>query len=87
MTITPTNLDIVVKIKEALKDRFDLDISAVTENSRLKDLGVDSLHVVEIMLDLEAALGIKLEDISFPPNPTLTEVAAAVARNLPSHAQ
>lgn len=80
------NTDLVMKIKHILNDRFEIDMASLNENSRLRDLGVDSLHVVEIMLDLEADLGVKLNDLSVPPNPSLGEVAAAIAKNLPAHA-
>jgi acyl carrier protein len=76
------NIDIVRKIKHILNDRFGLDATVLDESSRLRDIGIDSLHVVEIMLDLEADLGVKLNDLSVPPNPSLGEVAAAISRNL-----
>lgn len=80
------NADVVAKIKEALNNRFGIDIAQLEENSRLRDLGLDSLHVVELMLDMEADLGVKLEDLSVPPNPSLGEVAAAIERNLAARA-
>lgn len=80
------NADVVAKIKHVLNDRFGIDIAQLEENSRLRDLGLDSLHVVEIMLDMEADLGVKLEDLSVPPNPSLGEVAAAIERNLAARA-
>jgi len=77
-----TNASLVAKIKNSLHERFGLDINQLDENSKLGDLGVDSLHVVEIMMDLEADLGVKFEDLTVPPNPSLGEVAIAIARNL-----
>ena len=82
MTAPFSNADIVTKIKDALKERFDIDVSKVDQNSRMRELGVDSLHVLEIMLDMEAELGIKLQDLAVPPNPSLEEIAAAIERNL-----
>lgn len=82
MTSSPSNTDLVEKIKGALKERFAIDVTQVDERSRLRDLGVDSLHVLEIMLDMESELGIKLEDLLVPPNPSLGEVAAAIERNM-----
>lgn len=73
---------ILTKIQASLHDRFGLDVDQLDESARLRDLGVDSLHVVEIMLDLEAELGTNLVDLSFPPNPSLGEVAAVISRNL-----
>lgn len=76
------NADVITKIKEVLNERFGIEIGQIDENSRLRELGIDSLHVVEIMLDLEEDLGVKLVDLSVPPNPSLGEVAAAIERNL-----
>ena len=86
MTSSPSNTDLVEKIKGALKERFAIDVTQVDERSRLRDLGVDSLHVLEIMLDMESELGIKLEDLLVPPNPSLGEVAAAIERNMAASA-
>lgn len=80
------NAAILSRIQTSLHDRFGLDVTQLGENSRLRDLGVDSLHVVEIMLDLEAELGTNLVDLSFPPNPSLGEVVAVIAKNLAGHA-
>lgn len=76
------NADILNRIQTSLHDRFGLDVAQLHEGARLRDLGVDSLHVVEIMLDLETELGTSLVDLSFPPNPTLGEVVAVIAKNL-----
>jgi len=80
------NAVILTKIQASLHDRFGLEVVQLGENARLGDLGVDSLHVLEIMLDLEAELGTKLVDLSFPPNPSLGEVAAVISRNLAGNA-
>ena len=80
------NAEILSKIQNSLHDRFGLEISQLDAGARLRDIGVDSLHVVEIMLDLEAELGIKLVDLSFPPNPSLGEVVAVVSANLAQQA-
>lgn len=76
------NADVIAKIKGVLNERFGIEAGQIDESSRLRELGIDSLHVVEIMLDLEADLGVKLVDLSVPPNPSLGEVAAAIERNL-----
>ena len=44
------------------------------------------MHVLEIMLDMETELGVSLSDLSLPPNPTLGEVAAVIAKNVPGDA-
>jgi acyl carrier protein len=84
MTDGTTRTNIVFKIKEVLINRFGFASDQLDENSKLRDLGVDSMHIVEIMMDMEADLGMKLEDLSVPPNPSLGEVVDAIARNLPT---
>lgn len=82
MTQSISQDEILIKIQASLQERFGLDQEQLTPEARLRDLGVDSLHVLEIMLDLEAGLDTKLQDLSVPPNPSLSEVAAAIQRNL-----
>ena len=76
------NNDILSRIRASLTERFGLEPSQLAESARLSDLGVDSIHVLEIMLDLETELGVSLSDLTLPPNPTLGEVAAMISRNL-----
>ena len=78
--------DILRKIQTSLHERFGLDFAQLDESARLRDIGVDSLHVVEIMLDLEAELGTSLVDLSFPPNPSLAEVVAVISKGVAGHA-
>jgi hypothetical protein len=37
---------------------------------------------MDVVLDLEDRLGVQLQDLSLPPNPTLLDVVALVRRNL-----
>jgi acyl carrier protein len=82
MTSTISRDQLLTKIKTVLVDRFGLDLARLDEQSKLRDLGVDSMHVVEIMLDLEDDLGIKLEGLSMPPNPSLANVVDTLADSL-----
>jgi acyl carrier protein len=75
-------IDLVIsRITALLRDRFELDVSALTTDSKLRDLGIDSLHFVDVLMDLEDELGVKLTDLSFPPNPSLGEIAEVIATN------
>jgi acyl carrier protein len=74
--------DILTKIRASLIQRFGLEPSQLSEDVHLRDLGADSMHILEIMLDLETELGVSLSDLSLPPNPTLGEVAAIISGNL-----
>lgn len=55
--------DIKNKIIEIIAERLSKDKDGINENSNvIADLGADSLDIAEIMMDLEDAFGIKLED-------------------------
>ena len=82
MTTNHTTEELSLMIKDALVNTFGIDAALISSGARMRDLGVDSLHVVEILLDLEAALGVKLTDLSFPPNPSLDDVAQTIQKNL-----
>lgn len=48
------------KIKEVLGDHLDTDTSAITADTTLEELGIDSLETVEIMMELEDEFGIEI---------------------------
>jgi len=41
--------------------QLDLDPSEITRESTFESLGIDSLDIVEMIMDLESELGIELE--------------------------
>ena len=41
--------------------QLELDIDEITPNSTFESLGIDSLDIVEMIMDLENELGIELE--------------------------
>ena len=43
-----------------MADHLDTDVSEITEETSFKDLGIDSLETVEIMMELEDELGIEI---------------------------
>ncbi len=55
--------DIRNKVIDIIADRLSRDKAAITEASNIvADLGADSLDIAEIMMDLEDAFGVKLEE-------------------------
>ena len=41
--------------------QLDLDASEITPDSSFESLGIDSLDIVEMIMDLETELGVELE--------------------------
>ena len=51
------------KVIDIIADRLSKDKATITEQSNvIADLGADSLDIAEIMMDLEDAFGVKLEE-------------------------
>jgi acyl carrier protein len=49
------------KLANFAAKQLDLDINEITPDSTFESLGIDSLDVVEMVMDLESELGIELE--------------------------
>ena len=41
--------------------QLELDVDAITPDSTFESLGIDSLDIVEMVMDLESELGVELE--------------------------
>ena len=49
------------KLKSYAARQWELDASEITPDSTFERLGIDSLDVVEMIMDLESELGVELE--------------------------
>ena len=49
------------KLAKFAAKQLDLDIDEITPDSTFESQGIDSLDVVEMVMDLESELGIELE--------------------------
>ena len=48
-------------IAELVAERVEEDVSEITMESNFRDLGIDSLDTVELLMNLEDKLGIEIE--------------------------
>jgi acyl carrier protein len=76
------SLHIESAVKQFLAERFDIPPDRLTEHASMRDLGMDSMMMLEVMLEVEDRFGIKLKDLSMPSNPTLRDVVDLAQRNL-----
>ncbi len=49
------------KLANYAAKQLDLDAAQITPDSTFESLGIDSLDVVEMIMDLESELGVELE--------------------------
>ncbi len=49
------------KLAKYAAKQLDLDVTEITPDSTFESLGIDSLDVVEMIMDLESELGVELE--------------------------
>lgn len=69
-------------VVDFLVERFELPRERLSGETPLRELGLDSIMMLDVMLDVEDRLGIKLRDLAMPANPKIDDIAALIGRNL-----
>jgi len=49
------------KIRDIIAEKMDIDASEITETSSFEDMQIDSLDMVEIVMDIEEEFDISIE--------------------------
>ena len=65
------------KLAKYAAKQLDLDIGEITPDATFESLGIDSLDVVEMIMDLESELGVEL-DLEDQKIATFGELAAFI---------
>lgn len=71
-------------VVDFLVERFELPRERLLGETPLRELGLDSIMMLDVMLDVEDRLGVKLRDLAMPANPKIDDIAALIERNLAS---
>lgn len=68
------------KIAALIAEKIDVDVAEIKEDTNLEDLGIDSLDVTEIAMDIESEFDIEFEaDASMK---TVADIVAAVEKKV-----
>jgi acyl carrier protein len=73
--------EIFESLKELVAERFDLRRETLTLSTTQKDLGIDSILMVDLMMDVEERLGVTFKNLDLVQNPTLGDIVSLVEAN------
>jgi acyl carrier protein len=74
-------------IRAHLADELEVDAGAITDGTRFReDLRADSLHLVELVVELEDSYGVRIPDDEAVKIKTVGEAADFVAAHAPETA-
>jgi acyl carrier protein len=77
-----SNEETLKTVKEFLKVRLEIDTDDLTMDSKLEDLGIDSLMQMELIFDFEDKFSFHMPDLEDRPT-TIGELVRVVQANLP----
>lgn len=74
-----TKDDIFARIKEILRDTFDIDAASITPQARLyDDLEIDSIDAIDLIVQLKPLVGKRLQPEAFKTVRTVQDVVDAL---------
>ena len=69
------------KLKSMIVEKFDLKPESVSASTTQSELGIDSIIMVDLMMDVEERFGIEFKELQFPKNPSLNDIVDLIAPN------
>jgi acyl carrier protein len=82
-----TRDEVFERVRDHLAAELAVDAASIQEDSRFKeDLNADSLHLVELVVELEDTYGIRIPDDQAEKLDTVGKVAEFVAAHVPQGA-
>lgn len=73
---------LLATLQVLLSERFDIPADKATLDASLSNLGLDSMIVLDVIMEIEDRLGMRLNDLAMPRNPILGDVVKLIQRNL-----
>lgn len=69
-------------VKELVVEKAGVAPSQLTVETSQSDIGIDSIHMVDIMMDIEERLGITLKNFDLVRNPTLGDIVDLIQAHI-----
>lgn len=73
---------IVQRLSTMLQERFNVDLDSIRGDTRRAELGIDSILMLDLMLDIETEMNITFRDLDLPSNPSIDDVVNLIEANL-----
>lgn len=73
---------ILERLKELLRDKYDIDPDTLTGESRQEEIGLDSMTMIDLMMDIETSLDFQFPNLNLPKNPSLDEIVDLTAEHV-----
>lgn len=67
-----------------LSERLENPPEDLALDTRLRDVGLDSILLLDLLIDVEEELGHKIPDLKMPADPCIRDVVAMIQRNIES---
>lgn len=74
--------EILERLKALIHERFGVDPAGLSGSTTQRDIGIDSLLMVDMMLDVETELDFTFDSMGLPANPDLDTIVTLVEDNL-----
>lgn len=73
--------EVLDKLKSMIVERFGLKPDSVTASTTQSELGIDSIIMVDLMMDVEESFGIEFQNLQLPKDPSLNDIADLIGGN------
>ena len=74
---------ILEKLKEIIHEQLGVDVGRIDENSDIvKDIGADSLDIVEMLMNVESEWGVTIDDEDIASVKTVGDVIRCIEKKL-----
>lgn len=66
--------EILDVLKKLLEEKYEINPDSLAPETRQDDIGLDSMTMVDLMLEVEDQLNIQFPEIDLPKNPSLADI-------------
>jgi acyl carrier protein len=69
-------------VKQLLVEKAGVEPSQLSAETTQSEVGIDSIHMVDLMMDIEERLGVTLQNYDLQRNPSLGDIADMIQANI-----